>query len=99
MEQVSHDEYRGRCALVDDRLKRGNERLNKLEDAFALARKLDIKLGLIVERLEKSQDETDDRLSALEQKPAKRWELVVSTTLTLIAGVVIGIIVRAANIG
>ena len=99
MEQVSHDEYRGRCALVDDRLKRDNERLNKLEDAFALASNLDIKLGLIVERLEKSQDETDDRLSALEQKPVKRWELVVSTTLTLIAGVIIGIIVRAANLG
>lgn len=95
MEQVSHDEYKGRCALVDDRLKRDNERLNKLEDAFALASKLDIKLGLIVERLEKSQDETDDRLSALEQKPARRWELVVTTVITLALGGVFGYIVKS----
>ena len=48
---VSHEEYKGRCDLCDERFARDNKRLNKLEDAFEVASKLDVKLGLIVEQV------------------------------------------------
>ena len=96
---VSHEEYKGRCDLCDERFARDSKRLNKLEDAFEVASKLDVKLGLIVEQLQQSKDHHEQRISTLEQKPAKRWELVVTTVITLVLGGAVGFILASAGLG
>jgi len=85
--------------VCDERFRRDKERIEKMEEAIDRISAVDAKLGFVVDQLKTRQDEQEQRIGDLEQKPAKKWELVVSTTLTLIAGVVIGIIVRAANLG
>ena len=96
---VSHEEYKGRCDLCDERFARDNKRLNKLEDAFEVASKLDVKLGLIVEQLQKSNDQLGKRVSTLEQKPARRWEHAVTTVLTLVLGCAVGFIFASVGLG
>ena len=83
--------------VCDERFRRDKERIERLEDAFEAIRKIDEKLGFVVEALKKEQEKQDERILALEQKPGKRWELVVSTAITLVAGGVLGFVLKSAG--
>ena len=96
---VSHEEYKGRCDLCDERFARDKQRLSKLEDAFEVTSKLDVKLGLIVEQLQKGKEQHEQRISSLEQKPARRWELVVTTLIASMVGGVAGFVIALVKAG
>ena len=93
-EPVSREEYKGRTALIDERFVEINKRQNKLEDAFELSTKLDVKLSLLVDQLRKEQDKADERLCSLEQKPGKRWEAFAMGVLLAGVGGVIGYLLK-----
>lgn len=98
-DQVSHEEFKGRCDLCDERFARDNKRLNKLEDAFEVTSKLDVKFGLIIEQLQQQDEQQDQRISTLEQKPAKRWDSLVLALLASLASGIIGMIIGLAQKG
>jgi hypothetical protein len=91
-EPVSRDEYKGRTALCDERFQDINKRQNKLEDAFQISSMLDVKFGLLVEQVLKKQDEQEQRMCSLEQKPAKKWELAVGALIGALVAAVVGFI-------
>jgi len=82
-EPVGHDEYKGRTALCDERFDGINKRQNKLEDAVDVISKLDVKISMMVEQLQKSQERTDEHICALEEKPGKRWDTLVGQLIGL----------------
>ena len=83
--------------VCDERFRRDKERIERLEEAFEAIRKLDEKLGFVVESLKEEQDRQSSRILALEQKPARRWELVASTVITLVVGGVVGFVLKSAG--
>jgi len=91
-EPVLHAEYKGRVDLCDERFQDINKRQNKLEDAFQISSMLDVKFGLLVEQVLKKQDEQEQRMYALEQKPAKKWELAVGALIGALVAAVVGFI-------
>jgi len=97
-EPVGHEEFSGRTTLCDERFEGINKRQNKLEDAFELISNLDIKLGILVDQLQKGQERTDEHVCALEEKPGKRWELVAATVITLMLGGIIGFVLKSAGL-
>jgi hypothetical protein len=93
-EFVSHEEFKGRATLTDERFVDINKRQNKLEDAVDVISKLDVKIGLLVDQLLKEQERHDQRICAIEQKPGKRWDALVLGVVLAIAGGIVGYFVR-----
>lgn len=97
-EPVGHEEFSGRTTLCDERFEGINKRQNKLEDAVDVISKLDVKWDLLITQLVKAQEQNEQKICALEQKPGKRWELVAATAITLILGGVIGFVLKTAGL-
>ena len=95
---VSRDEFVGAQKLYDERFGRDQRRIEKLEDAFTVASNLDVKLGVIVERLEKAQADVICRVTTLEQRPVKRWEAVVGDIVKYIVAIALGLIAAKAGL-
>jgi|WetSurMetagenome_2_1015567.scaffolds.fasta_scaffold345023_1 hypothetical protein len=93
-EFVSHEEFRGRALLTDERFVDINKRQNKLEDAVDAISKLDVKIGLLVDQLLKEQEQHDQRICTLEQKPGKRWDALVLGAVLAVAGGVVGYFIK-----
>ena len=72
-----HEEFARR---MEDEHKRQNERIidleEKVEDIGALTASV-ANLAKSVEQMAKAQEKQGQRLEALEQKPAKRWDALV----------------------
>lgn len=93
-ESVSHEEYKGRTTLCDERFQDINKRQNKLEDAFELSTKLDVKLGLLVDQLQKAREKDNERITTLEQRPGKRWDAFVMGAILALVGGVVGYFIK-----
>jgi len=78
--------------VCDERFRRDKERIEKMEEAIDRISAVDARLGFIVDQLKARQDEQEQRIGDLEKKPARRWELVVTTVITLAVGGVFGYI-------
>jgi len=76
-----------------------DRRVERLEDAFARIAKVDAELVIIVKELQKGQERTDERLDELEQKPGKRWDVLIATMISSVVGVVIGLVVSWFKVG
>jgi hypothetical protein len=81
--------------VCDERFRRDKERIEKMEEAIDRISAVDAKLGFVVDQLKTRQDEQEQRIGDLEKKPARRWELVVTTVITLALGGVFGYIVKS----
>lgn len=92
-----HEEYARR---MDDEHKRQNKRLTDLEkqveDIGALTASV-ASLAKSVEQMAEAQEKQGNRLEALEQKPAKRWDTLVDKIIWAIAAALITFIL--ARIG
>jgi len=97
-EPVYHEEFTGRTNLCDERFEGINKRQNKLEDAVDVISKLDVKMDLLINQLVKGQEENEQKICLLEQKPGKRWELVAATVVTLLVGGVVGFVLKSAGL-
>lgn len=88
-----HNEFAKRMEEEDERQ---NHRISDLEEHFKIVTNLVVsteKLALSMESMAKELARQGTKLNDLEMKPAKRWDLIVTTIITGIAGAVVGIVV------
>lgn len=84
VEYVPKAAFDGRCKLEDERFARDKARLDDLERLSKAMSETSIKMGQILVTMTKEQTEHGTRISAMEQKPAKRWDSVVDKLLMLV---------------
>ena len=87
-----HEEYARR---MDDEHKRQNKRITELEDKVEDIGDLTASVASLaksVEQMAKAQEKQGQRLEALEQKPAKRWDALVDKIIWAFAGGVVAYI-------
>ena len=84
-----HDEFASR---MEEEHGRQNNRIKKLEaaveDIGSLTASVE-RLASSVEQMAKAQEKQGERLEALEQKPAKRWESFVDKVIWAVAAALI----------
>lgn len=94
---VTQNEFNLATKRIDDENHRQNERLSSLETNYAIVNQLSIhmeRLATNMESMAKELARQGTKLNDLEMKPAKRWDLVITTVITGIAGAVIGIMLK-----
>lgn len=97
-----HDEFAKRMMAENDSIreedKRQNKRLEKLEESVERMTNLTIsveKMALSMEQMAKELKQQGERLEQIESKPAKRWDLLISGIIGVIAAAIGGGVVAA----
>ena len=70
-------EHERRLAACEERAKSNSHRIDKLEETTDVLNQLAKNMGVMAERQEhmsSAVDKLDGKVTALEQKPAKRWD-------------------------
>lgn len=78
---------------IDQENDRQNNRLKKLEDDMGVLYKLSAsieKLAISMEYLAKEVEKQGKQLNDLEMKPAKRYDLIITTLISGLLGALIG---------
>lgn len=93
-------EHEKRLTEVEARSKSNTKRIDKLETQTEAINRLATSMAVMAEK----QDETttivtalDDKVTALEEKPAKRWESLVEKVIWAVVAAVVGFLL--AKIG
>lgn len=93
-------EHERRLTEVEARSKSNTKRIDKLEQQTEAINRLATSMAVMAEK----QDETtsivtalDDKVTALEEKPAKRWESLVEKVIWAVVAAVVGFLL--AKIG
>mgnify|MGYP002518838468 CR=1 FL=1 len=87
-----HDESIRR---IDDENDRQNARLSALEQGLKEVNKITASIERLTANIETMTDEIKRqgvRLDAIEEKPAKRWDAVISAVISGVIGLLIGLI-------
>ncbi len=87
-----HEEFAKR---IEDENSRQNHRIDNLESTVKDISKISLNVERLAANIESMTAEIrrqGDRLTAIEEKPAKRWEAVVSGIISGIIGILIGLI-------
>lgn len=80
---------------IDDENHRQNERISVLERNYGMVNQLSIHIERLASNMEvmnKELAKQSEKLNNLEMKPAQRWDLIVTTTIAGIIGLIIGLI-------
>ncbi len=95
-------EHEKRLTEVESRSKSNTKRIDKLEEQTEAINRLATSMAVMAEK----QDETtnivtalDDKVTALEQKPAKRWESVVEKIIWAVVAAVVGFLLAKIGLG
>jgi uncharacterized protein HemX len=94
---VTENEFNLATKRIDEENKRQNERLQILENNYAIVNQLSIHMERLASNMESMAKELarqGTKLNDLEMKPAKRWDLIITSIITAIAGAVIGMMVK-----
>jgi uncharacterized coiled-coil protein SlyX len=93
-------EHEKRLTEVESRSKSNAKRIDKLEEQTEAINRLATSMAVMAEK----QDETthivtelDDKVTALEAKPAKRWESIVEKVIWAVVAALVGFLL--AKIG
>lgn len=93
-------EHERRLTEVETRSKSNTKRIDKIEEQTEAINRLATSMAVMAEK----QDETanivtalDDKVTALETKPAKRWESIVEKVIWAVVAAVVGFLL--AKIG
>lgn len=82
-------EHERRLAACEERAKSNSHRIGKLEESTDVLNQLAKNMGIMAEKQKQmvdSVEKLDGKVTALEQKPAKRWDSLISKIiLTLTA--------------
>jgi archaellum component FlaC len=84
---------------VDDENNRQNQRIEKLEKAMDNLTDLTVnvgKLAVSMETMNKELARQGERLEKIEEKPAKRWDTVITGIITAVVGLLIGLLSSGA---
>lgn len=87
-----HDEFAKR---IDEENERQNARLSALERGLLEVNKITVQIERLTASIETITNEIKKqgvRLDAIEEKPAKRWETIVSALITGLIGIGIGLL-------
>ena len=88
-------EHERRLAAVEQRAKSNTHRLDKLEESTQILNRLATSMEVKAQRQEQvadTVDKLDCKVTALENKPAKRWEALADKALWSVCAAVIGFI-------
>jgi allophanate hydrolase subunit 1 len=87
-----HNEFARR---IDDENNRVSHRLSTLEESVRQITELVASVKVLATQMEAmatEQRKMGDRLDAIEEKPAKRWDTVISGVISGVVGILIGLI-------
>ena len=88
-------EHERRLAAVEQRAKSNTHRLDKLEESTQILNRLATSMEVMAQRQEQvadTVDKLDCKVTAMENKPAKRWEALADKALWSVCAAVIGFI-------
>ena len=88
-------EHERRLAAVEQRAKSNTHRLDKLEESTQILNRLATSMEVMAQRQEQvadTVDKLDSKVTALENKPAQRWDGLVDKTVWAVIAAVIGFI-------
>ena len=94
-EYITRGEHQEFCERVDREDERQNRRLSELEQTVKQISELvtSVKvLAVNMENMSKEQAKMSERLTEIEQKPAKRWDAVIGALISGIVGLLIGLV-------
>lgn len=89
----AHEKISERVTRVEESSKSAHKRIDSMEEMQKDIRDLTISIGSIadsVKRLVDDMTEIKCRVTSIEGKPGKRWDLIVTTVITCIIGGIIG---------
>jgi tetrahydromethanopterin S-methyltransferase subunit G len=87
-----HNEFARR---IDDENNRVSHRLSTLEESVRQITELVASVKVLATQMEAmatEQRKMGDRLDAIEEKPAKRWDTVISGIISGVIGILIGLV-------
>lgn len=88
-------EHERRLTEVEERSKSNSHRLDKLEESTEAINRLATSMEVMAERQEQVVEtvgKLDTKVTALEEKPAKRWDGLVDKIVWAIAAALIGFV-------
>ncbi len=94
---ITEKEFNLATKRIDEENQRQNGRIDSLERNYQIVNQLSIhmeRLATNMEAMAKELARQGTKLNELEMKPAKRWDLVVTSLITGIVGVVVGMILN-----
>lgn len=93
MEPVGETLCAERQKVQDERFARDKERIENLEKMCGELQQLSTQMGELLKKYDEQLSEQDERIKAIEQKPAKRWDSVVTTIFTNLASALTGALI------
>lgn len=94
-------EHERRLTEVEERAKSNSHRLDKLEESTEAINRLATSMEVMAERQEQVADtvgKLDSKVTALEEKPAKRWDSLVDKIVWAIAAALIGFVLAQVGL-
>lgn len=83
---IKINENHGRIKALENRMDKMEEQSQAINDLALSVKELAVNMNVMNEK----QEDQNKRLSVLENKPARRWELVVELVITTLVGALIG---------
>lgn len=96
-EYVTVQEHNEFAKRIDQENERQNHRLSALEEHFAMVQSLAVsteKLAVNMEVMAKELAKQGNKLNEIEMKPAKRWDLVITTVIAGVFGALVTIVMK-----
>ena len=94
-------EHERRLTEVEERAKSNSHRLDKLEESTEAINRLATSMEVMAERQEQVADtvgKLDSKVTALEEKPAKRWDSLIDKIVWAIAAALIGFVLAQVGL-
>ena len=94
---ITEKEFNLAAKRIDDENRRQNERIDGLERNYAIVNQLSIHMERLASNMEAMARELarqGTKINDMEMKPAKRWDLVITSIITGIVGAVIGMMLK-----
>lgn len=94
-------EHERRLTEVEERAKSNSHRLDKLEESTEAINRLATSMEVMAERQEQVADtvgKLDCKVTALEEKPGKRWDGLVDKIVWAIAAALIGFVLAQVGL-
>ena len=95
-------EHEQRLTAVEERAKSNSHRLNKLEESNEVISRLATSMEVMASKQEQvadTVDKLDGKVTALEDKPGKRWDGLVEKFIWAAAAAVAGFILAQVGLG